>query len=191
MAATATKPKRTTWAALSVKSDVLDHLNQAEMLTRDQVIARVNALGAPVTRDRLRRWEQDGHLPRPELMGFPARAMYPDFAVPFIAAVPAMLESGLPWSEISKMITIDAMSEQQAEWFQAMTTIPSPELVAAVEEHAKRHERRTGHSVVRVELVMRDDVGHIVGKTMIGWQDFRNPTWSPDLAKKMGMYDDP
>ena len=37
--------------------------------------------------------------------------------------------------------------------------------------------------VTRDELVMRDENGHIVGRTMIGWQDFLNPEQSERLGR--------
>jgi len=184
MTATAkTKQRRWTWRKLIPQSDLLDPQDSPELITRDEVLARVTALGAPVTRDRLRRWEQEGKLPIPERMGFPAKTMYPAFAVDYIAVVPAMLEAGLSWPEITRQIEMHPGHDRWQEIFRRMTTPTTADLIRAVEQHAKAHAERTGQVVDRVELVMRNKDGHIVGRTMIGWGDFLNPEQSERLGR--------
>lgn len=142
-------------------------LADPELITRDELLSRLTAMGAPVTLDRLRRWEQDG-LPRPERSGFPAKAWYPTWAVPYIAAVPALLAEGKGLPEITELIQSRASAAFLGTALRVGDVPIGDDLASAVDAYAGEHERRGGRPIAKVELIFRDDQGREVRRAMVG-----------------------
>lgn len=144
-----------------------EHLEPPERIMRDELIARVAALGAPVTQDRLRRWEQEERLPRPKRSGFPARSLYPAWAVRYIAAIPALLDEGKTWEQIWDLIQNNLSWAYLGDMIRMHGTRVSPEFEKAASAHAAEHEKRSGRKVAQMEIVLRDEQGRIIGRNML------------------------
>jgi hypothetical protein len=162
MTATA-KTRPQTWDDLAPK---IDGLGSTETLTRDELLARVSALGAPVTHDRLRRWEQEERLPRPKRSGFPAKVGYPEWAVRYVAAVPALLDEGKTWDEIREVIQSNVSASVITDLVRFHGTALPNALLDELAKYADVHSARVGRQVAQIELVLRDDQGRIIGRNM-------------------------
>ena len=80
--------------------------DESELLTRDEVLAHVARLGAPVTDSEFRYWTSLGVLPGPVRRWFrgATRATYPGWAVPVVYAARELRRRDVPLPDIGKRL---------------------------------------------------------------------------------------
>ncbi|MDP9470571.1 MAG: hypothetical protein M3Q71_07875 [Chloroflexota bacterium] len=155
---------------------------EPELLSRDEVLARLQERGVDVSSSDLRYWEYAGVLPRPIRRWHQGatRAVYPGFAVPLIADIRRRQRSRVPLDQIGPQIRergrfMVALSvggdpstdEGLARLFAAMDHAlddarPTPALIDEVGRLVERRERLTGIPIKHVELRVTDARGKSV-----------------------------
>lgn len=142
-----------------------------ERITRDELLARIAALGAGVDLMNLRRWEYERYLPNPRVRGRPPRALYPAWTVDAIATAADLHDQGLDWETIGTRIRNVPALARMGQWIRLAGTTLSGDEQETLFAYARRHARRIGRPVAKVEVVLRDPAGEVVGRNGIGIAD--------------------
>ena len=171
-----TKGARETWLAWLPPGTA----TPAELLTRDELLARLGRWDVDASESDLRYWEYVGALPRPVRRWHrgATRAVYPSWYPALVRQLRALQRGGLRLEEIGPRLrahmrllltrpadgepdTADAIDRRLRQHAPAWASAPehiamTAELVAALEEFAQLHERFRDVPVARVEV-------HVIG----------------------------
>jgi hypothetical protein len=140
----------------------------AALLTRDEIVTQLQALGVDADGDTVRYWESVGALPRSIKRWHEGatRAVYPDWAVPLVLSLRELQDAGLALAEIGPVLREIhelAVTDQEPDqpFTEALTDKVLDELSGRVlYEPARRfhqaYERLTGNTVdhLRVDLTV-------------------------------------
>jgi hypothetical protein len=136
----------------------------ATLLTRDELVTQLHALGVDADGDTVRYWEAVGALPRSIKRWYrdATRAVYPDWAVPLILGLRELQDAGLALAEIGPALhevheRAKAEQESGEAFADAVTRKMLSELSGRVlYEPARRfhraYERLTGTTVDHLRL---------------------------------------
>lgn len=117
--------------------------------------------GKQVTEGTLRYWEDHRWVPLPRREGFPARAVYPVWAAPYLVSVAWKRSQGWGWDAIEadiraklvwRIVDANTIGDQ----------VPG-QYIRPLQQMAKTNEMITGRQVAGGEITFRDAEGAVTG----------------------------
>ncbi len=165
----AAKPKQETW--LDWLSP--DQLEPKPLLTREELVERVRALGVKVSPGDIRYWETIGVLPRAvkRWHGDATRALYPEWMAALIVTIREMQHDDVPLDEIRDRLraTFYRSHEKQGDGTRLLSHVEQSALIYGHEDVqpaliglARRHEQSTGQVVSAVQVSLLDHEHNVI-----------------------------
>jgi len=158
MTATATKSKRETWRDWSYPAPLIE---RCDLLTRQELIAKLAAGGIAVEEKDFVYWQREGLLPYPVKIrrDNATRAYYPDWMADLVRKLLQLQADGVPLADVRTELKDMASATTLTRHLVADTLTRAENLRPLVEAIAREWERISPyrHDIVAVEVRLWHD----------------------------------
>ncbi len=154
-------PKHETWADWMHPDTPFP--SDDELLTRSELIERLDAIGAGVRTLTLRRWEAAGVIPRTVRRWHKdaVHGVYPPWMVSLVFVLRELQQDGYSLDEIRQRFQDDVrprITNGATDPLMFSGVLGNDSLIPAVSRFMERHKRLTGHSLESLKITVPGNV---------------------------------